>query len=82
MDETTDLLIFWAVVGARFLVPLTIPRFPLPGVIAALILDAVDQTVSGPLPPRTGSLDVDQASRQEDELGLAARRCDVLGPGE
>ena len=25
--------------------PLTIPRFPLPGIIAALILDAVDQTV-------------------------------------
>ena len=37
--------VFVAVVGARFVVPLFIPRFPLPAIVAALILDAVDQTV-------------------------------------
>lgn len=37
--------VFVAVVGARFLVPLFIPRFPLPAILAALVLDAVDQTV-------------------------------------
>jgi len=45
MAETTDLIIFWVVVGSRFLVPLLIPRYPLPGVVAALIIDAVDQTI-------------------------------------
>ncbi|WP_229070956.1 hypothetical protein [Actinoplanes sp. DH11] len=42
---TTATLVFLAVVGARFLVPLLIPRFPLPAIVAALVLDAVDQTV-------------------------------------
>ncbi len=45
MIVSADLLIFWAVVLARVLVPLTIPRYPLPGILAALILDAVDQTI-------------------------------------
>jgi hypothetical protein len=45
MSETTDLLVFWAVVLARFLIPLTIPRYPLPGVLVALVLDAIDQTI-------------------------------------
>ncbi|KKI00002.1 hypothetical protein EO95_15085 [Methanosarcina sp. 1.H.T.1A.1] len=45
MVETSDLLIFWAVVMARFLIPLSIPRYPLPGVLACLILDGVDQTI-------------------------------------
>jgi hypothetical protein len=39
------MIILWAVVAARFLVPLLIPRFPLPGVLAALVLDAADQTI-------------------------------------
>ncbi|GAA1977888.1 hypothetical protein GCM10009798_43890 [Nocardioides panacihumi] len=39
------LAVFITVVGARFLVPLTIPRWPLPGVIASLVLDAVDHSV-------------------------------------
>ncbi len=42
MDDT---IVFVAVVGARFLVPLLIPRYPLPAIIAALILDAIDQTI-------------------------------------
>ena len=42
---TTATLVFLAVVGARFLVPLLIPRYPLPAIVAALILDGVDQTI-------------------------------------
>ncbi|MFI5896506.1 hypothetical protein ACIA5D_41045 [Actinoplanes sp. NPDC051513] len=38
-------LVFLAVVGARFVVPLLIPRWPLPAIVAALILDGIDQTV-------------------------------------
>jgi len=41
----TATVVFLAVVGARFLVPLLIPRYPLPAIIAALILDGVDQTI-------------------------------------
>src|SRR6476620_5416727 len=37
--------VFVAVVGARFLVPLLIPRYPLPAVVASLLLDGVDQTI-------------------------------------
>lgn len=33
------------VVVARFVVPLLIPRFPLPAIVAALVLDAADQTI-------------------------------------
>ncbi|MGZ5399973.1 MAG: hypothetical protein ACXWDM_08160 [Nocardioides sp.] len=38
-------LVFLAVVTARFLVPLSIPRYPLPGIVASLVLDGVDQTI-------------------------------------
>jgi hypothetical protein len=41
--ETTA--VFLAVVGARFLVPLLIPRFPLPAIVTCLVLDAADQTI-------------------------------------
>jgi hypothetical protein len=40
-----DGLIFWAVVGSRVLVPLAIPRFPLPAMIGALVIDGLDQTI-------------------------------------
>ena len=43
--ETSYLWAFWVVAAARFFAPLTIPRFPLPGILASLILDAVDQTI-------------------------------------
>lgn len=33
------------VVAARLLVPLTIPRYPLPGILAALLLDAADESI-------------------------------------
>jgi hypothetical protein len=42
---STDQLIFLAVVGLRFGIPLLIPRFPLPAIIACLALDAADQTI-------------------------------------
>jgi len=45
ITETTDWLIFWVVAAARFLLPLTIPRYPLPGIVASLVLDGVDQTI-------------------------------------
>ena len=34
----------WSI-GGRFLLPLLIPRFPLPAIIACLVLDAADQTI-------------------------------------
>ena len=39
------MLVFVAVVGSRFFVPLLIPRFPLPAVLAALVIDGVDQSI-------------------------------------
>ncbi|GAA4442645.1 hypothetical protein [Phytohabitans houttuyneae] len=42
---TGETALFVVVVGARFLVPLLIPRFPLPAVLAALVLDAADQSI-------------------------------------
>ena len=43
--DMSDQAVTWTVVLARFLIPLTIPRFPLPSIVAALVLDAVDQTI-------------------------------------
>jgi hypothetical protein len=45
MNEVTDALVFLVVVGLRIIVPLGVFRYPLPAIIAALIIDAVDQTV-------------------------------------
>jgi hypothetical protein len=44
-SDVTDTLVFLLVVGGRFLIPLLIPRFPLPAILAALVLDAADQTI-------------------------------------
>ncbi len=41
--EATVVLV--VVVGLRFLLPLLIPRFPLPAVLACLVLDGIDQTI-------------------------------------
>jgi hypothetical protein len=38
-------VVFWSVVLARFMLPLFIPRFPLPAIISCLVLDAADQTI-------------------------------------
>lgn len=45
MVDTPDMVIFWAVVMARFFIPLSIPKYPLPGIIASLVLDAVDREI-------------------------------------
>ena len=42
---TEATVVFVVVVGLRFLVPLLIPRFPLPAVLACLVLDGIDQTI-------------------------------------
>lgn len=42
MDDPINLFVFILVVGARLLVPLWIPRFPLPAILLALVLDGVD----------------------------------------
>ena len=42
---STDQMIFVAVVALRFFIPLLIPRFPLPAILAALVIDAADQTI-------------------------------------
>ena len=38
-------VVFLVVVGLRFAVPLFIPRFPLPAIVTALVLDGIDQSV-------------------------------------
>jgi hypothetical protein len=43
--STLDVAIVVLVVGTRFFVPLLIPLFPLPVMIAALVIDAADQTI-------------------------------------
>lgn len=40
-----NLLIALLVIGSRLLVPLLIPRFPLPAIIACLVIDGMDQTI-------------------------------------
>ena len=39
-----DVVVF-AVVSARFLLPLLIPKYPLPGVIASIMVDSADQSI-------------------------------------
>ena len=43
--DATQHVVFAAVVFARLAVPLFIPRFPLPAVLLALIIDGVDQSI-------------------------------------
>lgn len=45
MSYTTDVIVFAVVFAARLIIPLFIPRFPLPAIIAALVIDAADQTI-------------------------------------
>jgi hypothetical protein len=45
MDLSSDLIVFWTVVAARVLVPLGVFRFPLPAMLAALVIDGLDQTI-------------------------------------
>jgi len=43
--DGADIAVFLVVVGLRFIVPLFIPRFPLPAILVALVIDAADQTI-------------------------------------
>jgi hypothetical protein len=38
-------VVFWTVVAVRFVLPLLIPRFPLPAIVACLVVDGIDQSV-------------------------------------
>jgi hypothetical protein len=61
-----ELLVLWLVVAARFIVPLSIPRFPLPGILASLVLDAVDQTIFQQFP----SLDLTRYQNYDKALDI------------
>ena len=41
----SDAVIFWTVVAARVVVPLAVFRFPLPAMLAALVIDGLDQSI-------------------------------------
>jgi len=43
--DVAHAIVFASIVLARFVVPLFILRYPLPAVVAALVIDAVDQTI-------------------------------------
>lgn len=43
--DVSEQLVLWTVVLARFFVPLTIPRFPLPGIVISLLIDTADQSI-------------------------------------
>ena len=40
-----DWSVFLLIVGLRLVVPLFIPRFPLPALLACLVIDGIDQTL-------------------------------------
>ncbi len=43
--DSSDIAVFLVVLAMRFVIPLFIPRFPLPAILAALVIDAADQTI-------------------------------------
>ncbi len=43
--DNADTIVLLVVLTARFVVPLFIPRFPLPAIVLALVIDAADQTI-------------------------------------
>jgi hypothetical protein len=43
--SNSDIAVFLIVIGLRLIVPLFIPKFPLPAVILAMLIDAADQTI-------------------------------------
>jgi len=43
--DNSDIAVLLVVMAMRFIVPLFIPRFPLPAILAALVIDAADQTI-------------------------------------
>ena len=65
MEINTAELVFWAVVLSRLFVPLLIPRFPLPAILACLIIDGVDQSIFQAVAP-----DADLTSYQSYDKAL------------
>jgi hypothetical protein len=45
LASNTDTLVVIAILAVRLIVPLFIPRFPLPAILIALVVDAADQTI-------------------------------------
>ncbi len=43
--DGVDQAVFLVVLTLRFIIPLFIPRFPLPAILAALVIDAADQSI-------------------------------------
>jgi hypothetical protein len=43
--DGADIAVFLVVLAMRFVIPLFIPRFPLPAILLALVIDAADQTI-------------------------------------
>lgn len=64
MFDVSDTLIFLAIVGLRLLVPLAIPRYPLPAIIAAATLDGLDLGIF------SGVTNVDLTSYQSYDKAL------------
>jgi hypothetical protein len=60
---TTEWIVVIAVVGGRLILPLFIPYFPLPALLACLILDSVDQSIFQQFPkiPLDGYQSYDKA---------------------
>ena len=46
IDLSTDQIVFWGVVAARILIPLAVFQFPLPAMLAALVLDGLTRRSS------------------------------------
>ena len=65
MEINSAELVFWAVVLSRLFVPLLIPRFPLPAILACLIIDGVDQSIFQTVAP-----DADLTSYQSYDKAL------------
>jgi len=62
----TDALIFGLVVALRLLIPLGILRYPLPAIIAALVIDAADQTIF----QQTTNIDLEEFNYQGYDKAL------------
>jgi hypothetical protein len=45
VSQTIETMVLVVVIGARLVVPLALPRYPLPAIVAALAIDAADQTL-------------------------------------
>jgi hypothetical protein len=65
MEVGATELVFAAVILSRLLVPLLIPRFPLPAIIACLVIDGVDQSIFQTVAP-----DADLAGYQSYDKAL------------